>query len=139
MKRTFSFAAPLGTVSASLAGAVVEIPVFPGILKHPRPEDLLGLLERPAVLRKYTIEAIRVTAWPLLRQFPPAWLLHHLPHAPMRPERRRALLYLLGETPEAIATGETPPIGIDPASARAVATAAHPRLLHEQTRVAKGS
>ena len=103
MKRTFTFAAPMGTVSASLAGALVEIPVFPGILKHPRPEDLPRLLERPAALRKYTLEALRVAAWPLLRQFPSGWLLHYLPEASMRPQRRRALLHLLAGTADAAA------------------------------------
>jgi hypothetical protein len=101
VKRTFAFAAPVGTVSASLAGALVEIPVFPGILKHPRPEDLPRLLERPAVLRKYTLEALRVAAWPLLKQFPPRWLLHYLPDATVRPQRRRALLHLLTGTADA--------------------------------------
>jgi hypothetical protein len=109
VKRTFPFAAPLGTVSASLAGVGVEIPVFPGILKHPHPEELFWLLVRPTVLRKYTLEALRVAAWPLLRQFPPAWLLYHLPHASMRPERRRALLHLLGEITDARANAPTAP------------------------------
>jgi hypothetical protein len=103
VKRTFAFAAPMGTVTASLAGALVEIPVFPGILKHPRPEDLSRLLERPAALRKYTLEAIRVAAWPLLKQFPTRWLLRYLPEASVGPQRRRALLHLLTGTADAVA------------------------------------
>lgn len=101
MKRTFRFAAKVATVPAVLDGETIELPVFPGILKHPRLEELPGLLCEPATARKYTVEALRVAAWPLLEQFPRAWLLHYLPDAPMRPQRRKALLFLLGAETQA--------------------------------------
>jgi hypothetical protein len=96
MKRAFTFASPIGTTSVALSGSTFQLPIYPGILKHPRPDDLCRLLQDPAVSRKYTIEALRVCAWPVLRTFPREWLLYHLPDAPVRPERRRALEYLLG-------------------------------------------
>ena len=70
MKRTFKFAAKVATVPAVLDGETIELPVFPGILKHPRIEELPGLLREPATARKYTVEALRVASWPLLEQFP---------------------------------------------------------------------
>jgi hypothetical protein len=96
MKRTFIFAEPSGSVETAADGEVFRIPIYAGILKHPREDELPRLLADPAVLRKYTMEALRVAAWPLLRRFPSAWLLRHLPAAPMRPQRRRAILFLLG-------------------------------------------
>jgi len=96
VKRVFAFVQSVGSVAAELDGELVSLPVFPGILKHPLPEDLGRLLAHPAVARKYTIEALRIAAWPLLRQFPRSWLRRHLPEAHLRPERRRALEFLLG-------------------------------------------
>ena len=96
MKRTYSFVRSIGTVGArTKMGQIIQIPVFPGILKHPTVDALPGLLAGPAVVRKYTIEALRIAAWPLLRQFPREWLLELAPQADIRPGRLRALEYLL--------------------------------------------
>jgi hypothetical protein len=73
----------------------IEIPVIPGILKHPTLDRLPALLEKPNVVRKYTIEALRKAAWPVLAQFPRDWLKECLPDAPLSPSRRRALVFLL--------------------------------------------
>ena len=97
MKRTVSFARCLGTVRFEAApGDVYEIPLFPGIFKHAASGDLAELLSSPAAVRKYTQEALRTAAWPLLREFPRDWLRSCLPQAQLREGRRRALEFLLG-------------------------------------------
>jgi hypothetical protein len=96
MRRTCHYATSRGVVATSLAsGGVVELPVIPGILKHPRPEELPELLLDERVARKYTRLAIEKMAWPVLRQFPRAWLISNLNNASLNPGRRRALLFLL--------------------------------------------
>jgi len=96
MKRSYVFVEPMGTVECTVdGGAIVELPVFPGILKHPTTDQLAMLLANPVVARKYTCEALRKAPWPVLRRFPRAWLLACLPHAHMRPSRRQALDLLL--------------------------------------------
>jgi hypothetical protein len=96
MKRTYRFAVRTGTVTCALPGARrVVLPVIPGILKHPAPDELSSLLTRPAVVRKYTLAALRYASWPVLRQFPREWLRECVETAPLRPSRKRALRFLL--------------------------------------------
>jgi len=100
VKRTVAFARSLGTVRfESMPGQVFEIPLFPGIFKHAAPGELAELLSNTAAVRKYTFEALRTAAWPLLREFPREWLIALLPHAQLRPGRLRALEFLLGLRP----------------------------------------
>jgi hypothetical protein len=68
-----------------------ELPIISGILKHPRVEELPGLLANP----KYILLALNGCAWPILRQFPRQLLNDHLPFATIREGRRRALEFLL--------------------------------------------
>jgi len=96
MKRTFRFARSIGTVRCEFAsGQKVDMPVIPGILKHPTPDMLPSLLRDPEVARKYTIEALRFAAWPILAQFPREWLRECLDRAGLRPSREKALAFLL--------------------------------------------
>src|SRR5205809_664904 len=96
MKRTVEFAKSRGIATCKLAdGRMVKVPIVPGILKHPMPDELAGILSRPNAVRKYTIEALRHAAWPILRLFPKDWLKECLDDAGLRPGRRQALLYLL--------------------------------------------
>ena len=96
MKRTYTFVKSLGTVKHELPdGIMIEIPIFPGILKHPAVSSLPELLNTPAALRKYTIEAIKKAPWPVLKQFPRSWLTACLEEAEIRPGRLKALKYLL--------------------------------------------
>jgi hypothetical protein len=74
----------------------VELPVFAGILKHPRMDELPRLLMNADVAEKYTREALRVAPWPILREFPADWLRARLDSSKLRPERQRALAFLLG-------------------------------------------
>ena len=73
----------------------MQLPVIPGILKHPKIQDLRRMLKDPAVARKYTLEALRVAPWPALRLFPRWWLLQCLDEAQLREGRRRALVFML--------------------------------------------
>ena len=95
MKQTLRFAESLGVVFCEVAGVRIEIPVIPGILKHPTPEQLPLLLQTPDVAVKYTMLAIEKCGWPILRLFPRDWLRRCMPHARLRPSRREALLFLL--------------------------------------------
>jgi hypothetical protein len=72
------------------------LPVIPGILKHPLPEMLPDLLQRPNVAYKYALEAVRQASWPVLRQFPREVLRACIDAADIRPSRRQAILFLLG-------------------------------------------
>jgi len=97
MKRTTYFAKPEGFVTcpAGRHGAV-RLPVVQGILKHPDGRELsVMLLESHAVAEKYTREALKCAAWPILRTFPRSWLLKLLKTTKVRPSRRKALRYLL--------------------------------------------
>jgi hypothetical protein len=70
--------------------------VVQGILKHPDSAQLRQLLRGSAdAAEKYTREALRCAAWPILRAFPRNWLLKLLKTTEVRPSRRRALRYLL--------------------------------------------
>jgi hypothetical protein len=96
LKRTVSFARRIGTVRFEAArGQEVDIPLFPGIFKHAAPDELAGLLSSAAAVRKYTCEALRTAAWPILREFPREWLKTCIPLARLRPGRLRALEFLL--------------------------------------------
>lgn len=96
MKRTFSFATSMGSVSTRLPdGRTVTLPVVHGIMKHPTPTALPTLLVNPDAARKYTVEALRHAAWPVLRLFPPEWLRECLDDARLQGPRRKAVLFLL--------------------------------------------
>ena len=63
MKRTYRFVKPTQRVEYRLpSGKTVTVPVVPGILKHPRPDELPEILTRPAAMEKYTVEALRKAA-----------------------------------------------------------------------------
>ena len=96
MKRSSQFALSTGNVTCPVpGGGSVLLPVIPGILKHPMPSQLFTLLADVRVARKYTRLALEKASWPVLRQFPPAWLEACLESADLRPGRKQALLYLL--------------------------------------------
>ncbi len=96
MKRSYSFVKPTGMVECTVEdGAIVELPVLPGILKHLTTDQLAALLADPVVARKYTCEALRKAPWSALRLFPRIWLLACLQHAKVRPGRLQALDLLL--------------------------------------------
>jgi hypothetical protein len=97
MKRTHQWARCIATATVRYpSGRRVRLPVIPGILKHPSCEDLPRLLENPRTAHKYTIQALRMASWPILRQFPADWLRERLEEANLPPPRRKALLFLLG-------------------------------------------
>jgi hypothetical protein len=96
MRRTYRFAVSAGWVTCDLPdGRRVTLPVVPGILKHPMPEQLPSLLVEPNTARKYTVEALKHASWPVLRLFPKDWLRDRLPDARLPDRRREALLFLL--------------------------------------------
>ncbi len=96
MKRTYRFVESVGTVQCTLGpGREITLPVFPGILKHPTVAELRELLARPAVARKYTILALRMAPWQVLREFPRNWLEACLDEANLRAGRADALRFLL--------------------------------------------
>lgn len=96
MKQTCIFAQSMGTVTCTMpSGQEVALPIVPGILKHPSPEMLPNLLCRPDVARKYTLEALRKAAWPILNLFPKEWLRQCLPEAGLSRSRANALDFLL--------------------------------------------
>lgn len=96
MRATYRFAQCTETVTCELAqGRRIRVPVIPGILKHPRPDQLPVLLAMPSVVEKYTMEALRKASWPVLSQFPRAWLRECLERARLKPSRREALTFLL--------------------------------------------
>ena len=96
MKRSHTFVGSQGTVVSSLAnGQTVELPLVVGILKHPTQDQLAQLLAKPAVVRKYTLEALRVAPWSVLKLFPTCLLEDCLPDARLRPGRRKALEFML--------------------------------------------
>lgn len=96
MKSTYSFAQHREVVACELAsGERIEVPVIPGILKHPHPDQLPALLANPRVAEKYTREALRKAAWPVLCQFPREWLRRCLDQSALPSARREALAFLL--------------------------------------------
>jgi len=107
MKRTHNFAKPIGMAECELRdGNTFRIPIVPGILKHPTVLELESLLSRPAVARKYTIEALRFAPWQVLKHFPPRWLMECIAQAGLRPSREKAILFLLGAPPPAVPEDE---------------------------------
>ena len=100
MKRTYRYAEPCGLVACTTEGGEhVEAPIFAGILKHPTVDQLAQLLTDPAVLRKYTAEALRKAPWSALRHFPRWWLIACLPNARLTIGRRQALEFMLDTGP----------------------------------------
>lgn len=96
MKRTTVFVKSVGSVRCLLSGKqTVLIPIFPGILKHPTVGQLRKLLSDPAVASKYTVEALKIAPWPVLRKFPAKWLKRCLSEAHLGRRRRQAILFLL--------------------------------------------
>jgi len=96
MKRTNRFVKKRGVVRCVVSqGVEVEVPVFPGILKHPTLDVLRELLQKPEVLKKYTIEALRCAPWPVIRQFPRQLLFDCMKEANIAPGRLRALEFML--------------------------------------------
>ena len=96
MKRTHTFVKSLGVVKCRLpSGDEIDVPVVPGILKHPTTDALPNLLKNPHVLRKYTMEALRKAPWSVLRLFPREWLRECIAEARLHPQRNRALVFLL--------------------------------------------
>lgn len=96
MKRTTRFVQPIGLAVCHLPdGQEVQLPIVPGIFKYAPAPELEGLLHDPAVARKYTLEALRVAPWQVLRLFPRDWLLECLQDASLRDSRRQALEFML--------------------------------------------
>jgi hypothetical protein len=105
MTRTYKFAKPIGFTECRLAdGSAVRIPVIPGILKHPRPGELEGLLQDQDVAYKYTRLALEKAAWQVLKEFPLPWLVACLAGARLREGRRRALRFLMKLDPSPFQT-----------------------------------
>jgi hypothetical protein len=96
MKCSYIFAEHTDETTCELApGKSVTVPIIPGILKHPRPDQLPALLTNPGIVKKYTMAALRKASWPILRQFPHFWLRECLDQAGVEPARRDALAFLL--------------------------------------------
>lgn len=96
MKRTYRQPEPEGFAICIIGDRSLELPVAPGILKHPTVEQLAGLLADPAVARKYTRAALRRAPWSILRRFPRRWLIEQIEEADLPIGRRRALEHVLG-------------------------------------------
>lgn len=97
MKRTYQFVEAIGIARCVLpSGQTITIPVVPGILKHPSVESLRRLLVNANAARKYTCQALIRAPWSVLRQFPREWLESCMREAPLSPNRRKALEFLLG-------------------------------------------
>lgn len=98
MKRVHRFVDPIGVVRCTLpSGERVDIPVVPGLLKHPSVQELPVLLEDVDVLRKYTIEALRRGTWNVVRRFPREWLEACMETAAIPEGRLRALRFMLSD------------------------------------------
>ncbi len=95
MRGNYRFVAAAGTVTCSIDGHSIELPMFMGVLKHPSVEQLRDLLLDPLIAGKYTREAIRKLPWNALRQFPRSWLVACLPGATLPEGRRRAVEFML--------------------------------------------
>lgn len=97
MRRSAHFVRCRGTVTCQLEGGeVLQIPVVPGLLKHPTVSELRAMLGNPRVVEKYTVAALRKAPWQVLRQFPRRWLLRCIPRAGLAHSRVRAIEFLLG-------------------------------------------
>ena len=97
MTRTYRFTQSIGSTECILSdGTAIRLPVFPGILKHPRPSELFALIQGEDAARKYTCVALEKAAWQVLKEFPRGWLIKCLEEVRLREGRRQALSYLLG-------------------------------------------
>ena len=91
------YARPIDEVRCKLAGlGEVVLPIFLGIFKHARPEELRRMLLQPDISGRYVRQSLRVASWHVLRHFPRDALRAELPRAEMPALRRRALEFLLG-------------------------------------------
>lgn len=96
MRASQRFAQPAGTVAVLLPdGRDVEIPVVQGILKHASLEALAELLRDPEVAPKYTLDALQVAPWPVVRLFPREWLKACIHQARLPEGRLQALEFML--------------------------------------------
>lgn len=96
MKRTCAFVRKTGTATfLSEACGSIEIPLFPGILKHLSVAELPRVVKSQDALRKYTGEALKSAPWPVLREFPLCWLRVCLGDIQLPEGRRRALEFLI--------------------------------------------
>jgi hypothetical protein len=96
MMHEMKFATCLGRIQCKLLdGRVIELPIYLGLLKHPRAGELSILLTNPDVARKYTVEALRRAPWNLLREFPEMWLRECIVTSGVRASRQKALEFLL--------------------------------------------
>jgi hypothetical protein len=96
MKRDVVFVCSRGHAEGRTAeGEKIEVPLVPGVFKHLTLEELRPLLQDPAVLQKYTLEALRWAPWQCLREFPLPWLRKCLVQGDLRPGRRQAIEYLM--------------------------------------------
>ncbi|RKX76125.1 MAG: hypothetical protein DRP87_12780 [Spirochaetes bacterium] len=100
MKRTYHFVKSTASIKYTTpAGEKVEIPLFPGILKHLSVTELHDVLNTSTAIQKYTSEALKSAPWPVLKQFPKSWLKTCLDNTKLRssirPGRLRALEFLL--------------------------------------------
>ncbi len=101
MKCSYQFVGHTEAVTCEFSpGKSITVPIIPGILKHPRPDQLPALLATPSIAEKYTMAALRKASWPILSQFPRAWLRECLDRAGVGPARREALSFLLDMSPE---------------------------------------
>jgi hypothetical protein len=97
MTRPYHFARPIGIAVCQIEGSeTVSIPVFPGLLKHPHPSELVSLISDRDVARKYTRLALEKASWQILKEFPRPWLSSCLPEIKVRPGRLKALRFLMG-------------------------------------------
>lgn len=96
MKRSHAFVSKVGTVKLKIPGGQeLDIPLFPGILKHLSVAQLRETLTTTSSIRKYTCEALRTAPWPALKEFPRPWLRACLDQVEIREGRKRALEFLL--------------------------------------------
>lgn len=96
MKRDVTFVSAQGSAEGfTVDGESIVVPLIPGVLKHLTLEELGPLLKQPAVLTKYTLEALRWAPWQCLREFPHAWLRACLAKGDLRTGRRQAIEFLL--------------------------------------------
>jgi hypothetical protein len=96
MKRDQTFVKSRGqALGVTPSGEHIRVPLIPGVLKHLTLEQLEPLLQRPAVLEKYTSEALRWAPWQCLRDFPPHWLRLCLTSTELRAGRKMALNFFI--------------------------------------------
>lgn len=90
-----NFAQKIGDLSCEITpGQVVTLPVFIGIFKHATRKDLIDILQRPGVSRRYVHECLCIAPWQVLKEFPNQILLQELGAANLPLSRRRALEFL---------------------------------------------